>query len=1177
MDCDDVMLVLADGRTLTGVESVALVAHLATCPGCTELAHAETDDREQRWIARLPEDAFDDPDLLVLPMVDPIVFTADREIAAGGMGKITRARDRRLGREVAIKEMLAPELRARFEREAMITARLQHPAIVPIYEAGTWPNGNAFYTMRLVTGGTLAHAIEGAKTLVARLALLPHVIAVTEALAYAHSRKIIHRDVKPQNVLVGEFGETVVIDWGLAKELGQLDEAPALAHAAPELTQAGSVIGTPCFMAPEQARGDAIDARADVFALGAILYNVLAGQPPYWDQPHDTAEQLIEAVLLRAPTAIASHAPDAPADLRAIAERAMARNPQDRFASAKEMAEELRRFQAGQLLLSREYSVRDHLVRWVARHRGAVGVGVLAAIALAVVAIVAVRNVARSRDAERSARLISESASREIGRSVAALLEEQGRNLFVSGQREQALADLTEAYSRGRDTPSLRYLLSATTRDVDLLTATIEAPGDIDLGAPAYAHVVFVADHALLAVALGNDGVRLDMIRAGAIVHSVWIAGSFLLAEPSPDGATLITIGGDHATAWDAASGTVRWAVASDAGAVVWGGPSSVALLSHGEGGAAYDVATGAVLVSVPATAKVAAIAFDLDAGIILVATLKGGCDFYVRKVRAGWDHIHLDSGYELEQAAFMGKGADAKLVLTTKKGEVLLWSVDQLFHAIGGHPGAVVALAAAPLRRFATAGSNGGVKLWDKNGALVAELATKHAIDELVFSHNPTMLAATGRAPALEVWNFVLGPIGRLQPPDHEFSQVSGVAFDLDDSQLATIDDLGKHVHVWKTPRTSLVANRAGSALAVGDRIAVAGFASELRVIELATGKVIRSIAMPAPMRHRAAFQGRDHSFLQLSADGARAMVIGKASATIYDLTTGRVVRELPWSTDNDDEDSEYELAPDGARVIEYGAKFLRAFDLATGKALFAKPMPAYFGERGAVSPDGTRVILATQPPLAFALPSGAALAMPNVAFDVVKGKADVDASPNDVAFSPDGSHFVMLGLSAPVLVETATGKTERALHYLPIDSAVQTARFDASGWRLVTEAENRAVVWDTATGRVVFTVDDVAGHAVAIARDGSRIATGSREGTIRIWDATGRLLDELRGHHEAIEEMGFSADGSRLVAQGADKETTIWDVHLDQRTPAQIKAIAAAATGYTVTEGSLTLRKGP
>src|SRR5262245_53894673 len=152
MDCDDVILLLAkEADTLTGRESRQLADHVADCDDCRRLASETRADEEWRWVARLPDDAFDDPDLLALPVVDPIVFEPGAELAKGGMGRITRARDRRLGRDVAIKEILEPDMRARFEREATITARLQHPAIVPIYEAGTWPNGAAFYTMRLVS------------------------------------------------------------------------------------------------------------------------------------------------------------------------------------------------------------------------------------------------------------------------------------------------------------------------------------------------------------------------------------------------------------------------------------------------------------------------------------------------------------------------------------------------------------------------------------------------------------------------------------------------------------------------------------------------------------------------------------------------------------------------------------------------------------------------------------------------------------------------------------------------------------------------------------------------------------------------------------------------------------------------------------------------------------------
>ncbi|HEX7837891.1 MAG TPA: serine/threonine-protein kinase, partial [Kofleriaceae bacterium] len=224
MDCDDVMLMVAvgEGRTLSGAEEREYHQHVETCETCRALTVEASSDK-LRWVARIPEDALDDPDLLVLPMVDPIVFAIGDELARGGMGRITRARDRRLGRDVAIKEVLVPYLRARFEREAMITARLQHPAIVPVYEAGTWPDGSAFYTMRLVSGGTLADAIARTHTLEERLALLPHVLAVTEALGYAHAHRIVHRDLKPGNVLVGEFGETVVIDWGLAKDVSATD------------------------------------------------------------------------------------------------------------------------------------------------------------------------------------------------------------------------------------------------------------------------------------------------------------------------------------------------------------------------------------------------------------------------------------------------------------------------------------------------------------------------------------------------------------------------------------------------------------------------------------------------------------------------------------------------------------------------------------------------------------------------------------------------------------------------------------------------------------------------------------------------------------------------------------------------------------------------------------------
>jgi serine/threonine protein kinase len=362
------------------------------------------------------------PELAPLPIVPEEHYKPGEEIARGGMGRIVAAQDQRLGRPVALKELLEPagDSLGRFQREALITARLQHPGIVPVYEAGRWPSGEPFFAMKLVSGRPLDRVIAETRTLADRLALLPRIAAAADAIAYAHSQRVVHRDLKPGNVLIGDFGETVVIDWGLAKDLDAGDSpesgmrspkaavkrtANPTSTAASTLTVAGAVMGTPAYMAPEQARGEPVDQRADVFALGAMLYHLLAGVPPYNAR---TATDVIAAAALHKVVPLVEREDATPRDLVAIVERAMAAEPANRYPHAGELADELRRFLTGQLVSAHRYTTVQRIRRYVKKHRAAVMIATFAILAFALSGTLAVRQIMYERDAAQYERSIAD-------------------------------------------------------------------------------------------------------------------------------------------------------------------------------------------------------------------------------------------------------------------------------------------------------------------------------------------------------------------------------------------------------------------------------------------------------------------------------------------------------------------------------------------------------------------------------------------------------------------------------------------------------------------------------------------------------------------------------------------------------------------------------------------------
>jgi serine/threonine protein kinase/WD40 repeat protein len=645
-------------------------------------------------------------------------YSVRRELARGGMGRILVALDSHIGREVAYKELLRPAPgtpatqagpaistvdigRERFLREARVTGQLEHPNIVPVYEIGEDGSGGLFYTMKLVHGRTLSERIleiqlDLAKSreekLTDRLKLLDAFVDVCHAAAYAHARGVINRDLKPANVMLGDFGETLVLDWGLARASGQEDVvcgsggAGAVTSGAGDsamLTMTGQVIGTPLYMPPEQARGDLanVTERSDIYSLGAILYEIVTGFPPY---DEIDPQEVLARVRTTPPVPVLQREPRAPRELVAIIERAMAREPGRRLDSAKRLAEEVLAFRDGRALTVYRYSLAEQVARFAKRNRAlasAAGIAFLAlgaalSVALAYGAIAKDESVAAGEARDRAQKAEAEARSREAAER-AAREEAQKAYRTAEGQRLATIAKTLVAENPGQ---ALLLALEAHARAPGLqannaLLAALEAlterkrfgfhDGYLTVAefSPDEKRILTAGDDHTARVweaATGNELGRFERRHRGPVARAEW----------SPDGKRVMTLSAGKVRVWDAAR--------FDAPALEFEGAAADAAFASD--GAVLVAADRACLVQWELTGHLADVNFIMDAPAVWVRSAGRRAAALSRNGRAFvWDG-GLEPRWEEDLGAGAGPAAlsadGSRVVFASADGVLLVRSM---------------------------------------------------------------------------------------------------------------------------------------------------------------------------------------------------------------------------------------------------------------------------------------------------------------------------------------------------------------------------------------------------------------------------------------------------------------------------------------------------------------------
>jgi WD40 repeat protein len=1012
----------------------------------------------------------------------PFTILADRyEIlrlhAKGGIGEVFIALDKELNREVALKKIRPQydedtDCLGRFVQEAEITGGLEHPGIVPVYGLGQSSDGRPCYAMRFIQGETLADAVRkfhtGDSTVTLR-SLLTRFVTVCNAIAYAHNRGVLHRDLKPANIMLGKYGETLVLDWGLAKPVGHeasslpvppSSEPTLLPHSADSSiqTQMGSTLGTPTYMSPEQASGrlGELSPATDIYSLGATLYTILTGQAPIDSADKTEILKRVREGDWPRPRLVN---PNVPMPLDAVCCKAMAKKASDRYASALALAADVERWLADEPVSAWPEPWQVRTRRWIGHHRELVAalaaVVLVASLALGVGVVLLTAANERERDARHLAE-VEEAEARNQRDQTRYRLYVSNINLALREWEHGNVAhvrELLDGFLPGaeanKDLRGWEWHLLDRLCHADLRTLR----GHTD----AVRSAMPSPDGALLVSASEDGTVRLWSTATGREIRVLQRYGKGVLnALFSPDGARVFASSRDGTVrVWDVASGQEIRAFQADAGEVysMAFSPDGATLVLGGQDGAVHE----------------------WDA--------KGAQERRFWKAHEG-TVLHLVYSPDGRQ-----------LASASQDGTVRVWDAHtgQELHRLSGHTARVIGLTYSPDgARLASAGGDGFVRIWDpaKGESVRAFLAHTGEVLSVAYSLDGTRFVSAGEDGTIRIWHPTSG--AELRTLRGHTGEIATVAYSDDGTQLysAGADDF--EIRIWDASDVSeLRSFRApgGEVLGLayspdGSQLASAGSDRILRIWDAVSGKELRAFKP-----HQRAI-----SSLAYNLDGSR-LASGDVDGTVHisDPATGA---ELLTHKSHAGDVAGLAFSLDGTSLAGACADgAIHVWNAHNGKELHVYKDHQGLVYSVAYSPDGKFLVSAGE---------DATLCVRDLAGGteprVLRGHTSGIPS---VVYSPDGSRLASGGHDGTVRIwDAVTGKE---LLLTGHTGWLANVAFSPGGTRIASAGHDRSLrVWDATTGEVLLVFKGRSGWGswTAYSPDRFRLASSGYDGTIRILD---------------------------------------------------------------------------